>query len=108
MYSDTYPMGEELRTNYPDFKAVAMSDWGSGHSLLIGNQKFSKVGHYLGEQGIDMFSFEILKGDKNPLKEPYSIVLTDELAKTIFGDKDPIGKVLKIDNTADLKLLTPE
>jgi putative ABC transport system permease protein len=99
-----FPMGEELRTKYPDFKAVAMSDWGSGHSLATGNQKFSKEGHYLGEQGIDMFSFEILKGDKNPLKEPYSIVLTDELAKTIFGDKDPIGMVLKMDNTADLKV----
>jgi putative ABC transport system permease protein len=99
-----YPMGEELRTKYPDFKAVAMSDWGSGHSLMFGNQKFSKVGHYLGEQGIDMFSVEILKGDKNPLKESYSIVLTDEFAKIIFGDKDPLGKVLKMDNTADLKV----
>ena len=99
-----YPMGEELQTKYPDFKAVAMPDWGGGHSFVIGNQKYSKQGHYLGEQGIDMFSFEILKGDKNPLKEPYSIVLTDEFAKIIFGDKDPIGKVLKIDNTADLKV----
>ena len=99
-----YPMGEELRTKYPDFKAVAMSDWGSGHSLVTGNQKFSNVGHFLDKEGIDMFSFNILKGDKNPLKDPYSIVLTDELAQTIFGNKDPIGKVLKIDNTADVKV----
>jgi putative ABC transport system permease protein len=99
-----YPMGEELRTKYPDFKAVAMSDWGAGHSLVTGNQKFNKIGHFLGEQGIDMFSFEILKGDKNPLKDPYSIVLTDELANTIFGNQNPIGKVLKLDNKADLKV----
>jgi putative ABC transport system permease protein len=99
-----YPMGEELRTKYPDFKAVAMSDWGGGHALAVGNQKFSKTGHFLGKQGVDMFSFEILKGDKSPLNDPYSIVLTDELAQIIFGDKDPIGKVLKLDNTIDLKV----
>jgi putative ABC transport system permease protein len=99
-----YPMGEELRTKYPDFKAVAMCDWGSGHSLVVGNQKFSKVGHFLGEEGVNMFSLNILKGDKNPLKDPTSIVLTEELATTLFGNQDPIGKVLKMDNTVDLKV----
>ncbi len=99
-----YPMGEELRTKYPDFKAVAMCDWGSDHSLVMGNQKFSKFGHYLGEQGVDMFSLNILKGDKNPLKDPTSIVLTEELATTLFGNQDPIGKVLKMDNVVDLKV----
>ncbi len=99
-----YPMGEELRTKYPDFKAVAMSDWGSGHSFVIGNQKFSKVGHFLDKEGIDMFSLNILKGDKNPLKDPYSIVLTDEFAQILFGQQNPIGKVLKMDNQVDLKV----
>jgi putative ABC transport system permease protein len=99
-----YPMGEELNTKYPNFKAVAMCDWGSGHSLVVGNQKFSKVGHFLGEQGIEMFSLPILKGDRNPLKDPSSIVLTEELATTLFGNQDPIGKVLKMDNTIDLKV----
>jgi ABC-type antimicrobial peptide transport system permease subunit len=99
-----YPMGEELRTKYPDFKAVAMCDWGSGHSLVIGNQKFNKFGHYLGEQGVDMFSLNILKGDKNPLKDPTSIVLTEELATTLFGNQNPIGKVLRMDNVVDLKV----
>ena len=99
-----YPMGEELRTKYPDFKAVAMSDWGGGHSLVTGNQKFNKTGHFLDKDGIELFSLNILKGDKNPLKDPYSIVLTEELAQTIFGNQNPIGQVLKIDNSVDLKV----
>ncbi|MEA5459151.1 ABC transporter permease [Arcicella sp. LKC2W] len=99
-----YPMGEELRAKYPDFRAVAMSDWGGGHSLVIGNQKFNKVGHFLDKEGIDMFSLNVLKGDKKPLKEPYSIVLTDEFAQILFGQQNPIGKVLKMDNQVDLKV----
>ncbi|GAB4012208.1 ABC transporter permease [Spirosoma migulaei] len=99
-----FPMGDELRSKYPDFKAVAMCDWGSNRSLVFGNQKFLKDGHFIGEDAIDMFSLNVLNGDKNPLKEPYSIVLTDETAKAIFGNQDPIGKILKMDNTVDLKV----
>ncbi|HEX4373657.1 MAG TPA: FtsX-like permease family protein, partial [Puia sp.] len=49
-------------------------------------------------------SLKILDGDKNPLHDPYSIVLTDEMAKTIFGKEDPIGKTLKLDNQTILKV----
>ncbi|MVM33468.1 FtsX-like permease family protein [Spirosoma sp. HMF4905] len=99
-----FPLGDELQAKYPDFKAVAMFDWGSNRSLVVGNQKFLKDGHFIGEDVIDMFSLNILNGSKNPLKEPYSIVLTDETAQAIFGNQDPIGKILKLDNMVDLKV----
>ncbi|MFD2519363.1 ABC transporter permease [Emticicia soli] len=99
-----FPMGDELRAKFPDFKATVMCDWGGNRSLVTGNQKFLKYGHFIGEDAIDMFSLKVLNGDKNPLKEPYSIVLTDETAKTIFGDKNPVGQILRVDNTVDLKV----
>src|SRR5579871_5670514 len=37
-----YPVGEELKNKFPDFKAVAMCDWGSNHSLVYGEKKLSK------------------------------------------------------------------
>ncbi|QIP17851.1 FtsX-like permease family protein [Spirosoma aureum] len=99
-----FPLGAELKAKYPDFKATAMCDWGSNRSLVVGNQKFLKDGHYIGQDAIDMFSLQVLNGDKNPLKEPYSIVLTDETAQALFGDQDPIGKTVRMDNTVDLKV----
>ncbi|MVM31991.1 FtsX-like permease family protein [Spirosoma sp. HMF4905] len=99
-----FPLGDELKTKYPDFKATAMCDWSGQRSLVVGNQKFLKDGHYIGQDAIDMFSLQVLDGDKNPLKEPYSIVLTDETAQALFGQKDPIGKTVRIDNTVDLKV----
>ncbi len=99
-----FPMGEELQTKFPDFKAVAMCDWGSTRSLVVGNQKFLKFGHFIGQDAIDMFSLKVKNGDKEPLKEPYSIVLTEETAEALFGKQDPVGKVVRVDNTMNLKV----
>ena len=99
-----FPMGEELKTKYPDFKAVAMSDWGGEHSLVLGNKKIIKKGHFMSEEAIDMFSIKVSQGDKNPLHDPHSIVLTEETAKAFFGNDNPIGKVLRMDNVIDLKV----
>jgi len=99
-----YPMGEELKSKFPDFKYVAMCDWGQKHSLIYGEKKISKFGHFIGEDAINMFSINILQGDKNPLHEPYSIVLTDETAGILFGNENPIGKMVKLDNSTNLKV----
>jgi putative ABC transport system permease protein len=45
------------------------------------------------------FSFRLLKG--NPaevLRRPYTVVLTEKAAKKYFGDKDPIGRTLRLDD----------
>ena len=99
-----FPIGEELKNKYPDFKGVAMCDWGQQHSLIYGEKKFNKYGHFISEDAVNMFSLKILNGDKNPLHDPYSIVLTDETAKAIFGNQNPIGKVVKMDNATNLKV----
>ena len=59
-----YPIGEELKTKFPDLKGVAMCDWGQNHSLVYGEKKISKYGHFIGEDAADMFSFNILKGEQ--------------------------------------------
>ncbi|RRB02945.1 FtsX-like permease family protein [Larkinella rosea] len=100
-----FPTGEELRSHFPDFKAVAMYQRSDGNrSLIVGNQKFLKRGIFIGEEAVDMFSLTILNGDKNPFKDPYSVVLTDETAQAIFGNQDPIGKIIRLENKADIKV----
>jgi putative ABC transport system permease protein len=99
-----FPVGEELKNKYPDFKAVAMCDWGQHHSLMYGEKKISKYGHFIGQDAAKMFSLEILDGEKDPLHDPYSIVLTNETAKILFGNENPVGKIVKLDNATNLKV----
>lgn len=47
----------------------------------------------------DMFSFTFIKGDKKHVFDDVnSIVITDKLAAKYFGNEDPIGKILKIND----------
>ena len=99
-----YALGEELQTKYPDMKGVAMSDWGRNRALVYGDKKISERGYFMGEDAVDMFSLNILSGDKNPLHDPHSIVLTEETAKALFPNENPLNKIVRMDNMVDLKV----
>lgn len=42
----------------------------------------------------DVLTFTFVKGDKSALRQSGSVVLTESLARQIFGDEDPINKVI--------------
>ncbi len=51
---------------------------------------------------LEMFSYPLLQGDvRTALADPYSIILTEDRAKTYFGHGEAIGKTLNIDNRLD-------
>lgn len=53
----------------------------------------------------DIFSTNFLRGDaKKTLSEMNSVAFSDKMAKTIFGNEDPIGKVVNINNSFDAKV----
>ena len=48
---------------------------------------------------LTMFSFPLVKGNVNTaLSDIYSITLTESFAKRLFGNEDPMGKTVKLDN----------
>jgi putative ABC transport system permease protein len=48
---------------------------------------------------LEVFTFPLIEGNKKTaLKEPYSVLLTQETAEKYFGDENPLGKVLLVDN----------
>ncbi len=55
----------------------------------------------------DFFSIPLLKGNgKTVLNEPYTMVLSESTAKKIFGDENPINKVLKINTRSEAYRIT--
>ena len=99
------PIYDELKNNYPEIKRVTRTDWGNAHSLMIGNNKFNKVGMYVDPDFLKMFTFPVIRGNiETALNDPGSIVLTASLAKALFGTQDPIGKFIRIDNQYNVQV----
>jgi predicted permease len=97
------PLYDELKANYPEVKHITRLDWGDNHSLIAGEKKLSKEGHYADPDFLKMFSFPLVKGNADKvLNDPYSIVVTESLALALFGKAEPVGKVVKMDNEYNL------
>ncbi|HTI59875.1 ABC transporter permease [Mucilaginibacter sp.] len=100
-----YPLAAELRKNYgSDFKQVVMSTGVGGNMLALGDKKLSEQGVFMETGGPEMFTLKMLKGSRNALKDPSSILISASTAKAFFGNNDPMLKVLKLNNSDNLKV----
>ncbi len=103
--SNPYLMAEEIRNNFgSDFKYVLQSSWNFTHILTYGEKKFNKDGSYFEPAVTEMLSLKMLKGTREGLKDPYSILLSESVAKAYFGDADPMNQMLRLDNKVDVKV----
>jgi len=99
------PIADVLRKEYPEVQYVAETDWMGSHDLLVGTKKLYMNGAAIGSDFLKMFQYHLVKGNKNDvLKDPFSIVLTESTAKALFGDADPMAKIVRIDNKYSLKV----
>ncbi len=73
--------------------------------LSYRDKKFQEQGIYGDAKLFEVFTFPLIKGDpKTALEEPYSIVISRRLAEKIFGDTDPMGKVLRSRDEIDFRI----
>ncbi|MBA4850052.1 ABC transporter permease [Emticicia sp. BO119] len=100
-----YPLAEELRKNYgADFKHIILSSQNGFHTLTKGETIVNKTGTFFEPGIVDLLSLNIIKGNKNGLNEPNSVILSESLSKVFFGEADPIDKIIKIDNDMNVKV----
>ena len=93
------PLGLKLRDSYKsDFKYVVLSTWTQEHIITYGDKKFTQLGNHVQAELPDMLGLKMIKGTRAGLKDLSSIIINASLAKTLFGNADPMDKTLKIDN----------
>jgi predicted permease len=99
------PLAEALRTEHgDDFKHVALSSWNEDHLLVTGEKKLSGKGMWVQADFPEMFRFKMLKGSAAALKNPDAVLVSKTLAQALFGDADPLNKLIKFDGKFDLKI----
>jgi len=87
-----------LKKDYPEVEdAVRFNN--ITFLLTVGDKKLNSRGAFADSGFLNVFSFPLLEGNpKDALKGSYSIVLTQKLAKALFGNNDAMGKIVRIDS----------
>src|SRR5450755_679733 len=98
-------MGPALRKDYPEIENAARIGWDQSILFGYGEKHVKADGAWADPSFLTMFSFPFLKGDpSSALNDPHSVVITQKMAKKLFGDEDPMGKVVKFDNNENFKV----
>jgi putative ABC transport system permease protein len=95
-----------LQQQYPEVKAFTRVYWPTDRLFNYGDKAITATGLDVDKPFLTMFSFPLLEGNpNNALDDINDVVLTQTLAKKIFGGTDPINKLIKI-NTDKLYKVT--
>jgi putative ABC transport system permease protein len=100
------PTYEALKTADHNIVRALVTDWGGEHLLSTSEEKrMNKKGHYVSEEFLEMFQFPMIAGNpETVLDDPTNIVITESTAKAFFGNEDPMGKMIRVDNGKELKV----
>lgn len=95
------PLAGELE-QIPGIETVVRIKKNFGGAAVYKEKGFLVNGLYTDTHFFQVFSFELERGDpQTALAEPYSIILTQEVAQKFFDNSDPIEKILQIQNVGD-------
>jgi putative ABC transport system permease protein len=98
-------LAEVLRSQVPEIEYVAESDWMGPHGLKAGEKKLYLSGALIGSDFLQMFKYPLVKGNAGTVMlDPFSIVLTETTANSLFGKEDPMNKTVRFDNNHELKV----
>jgi ABC-type antimicrobial peptide transport system permease subunit len=98
------PLAEEMRNKYADFKAVSVASYNRDAILASGDKKLLRTGMYAETDFPKMMTPEMIAGTWNGLADVNSILISQSLAKAMFGNDDPLNKVIRLDNKTEVKV----
>ncbi|MBK8339268.1 MAG: ABC transporter permease [Flavobacteriales bacterium] len=90
-----FPIMEALLKEYPDIESgVSLYQLGQTTLEYEGKPYIAEDGYNADTSFFRAFDFTFVKGDITALDEPDNIVIMQEMATRMFGDEEPIGKMV--------------
>jgi putative ABC transport system permease protein len=97
-------MPAALKAAIPAVKNTVRIGATDGDLFAVGTKKFQETRvFYVDTSFLQMFSYPLLKGDRaTALNRIDGVVMTEQTAKKYFGNEDPIGKLLRKDDSENV------
>jgi putative ABC transport system permease protein len=96
------PLASALKNDIPEIAATALAygpdQYGpQGTALRVGDKSISPRGMIADSNFLKILQFPVLAGNPDKaLNDPFDIVITESVARALFGTTDPIGKTIFI------------
>jgi putative ABC transport system permease protein len=100
------PFGYYLPTDFPEIEKMTRLLSNGTTAFRYKDKLINERNVFFADENLfDVFTVDVIKGSpKSALKEPYSLMLTEERAKKYFGEEDPMNKVIKVNNQFNVKV----
>jgi len=93
------PAAQAIKKDIPEVERVVRAKRVRNLLISVGEKKLTPSGGIVDTGFFQVFTYTMLKGNpKTALTDAHSIVLTQQTAQALFGNEDPIGKTLMVEN----------
>jgi ABC-type antimicrobial peptide transport system permease subunit len=99
------PYAPALKDQFPEVEeAIRITEW-DPQLLTVGENSFYEESTFTEPGFFKIFNFEAIEGDPvAALEEPESIVLTESVARKLFGEESALGKTVTVGKQLDLEV----
>ncbi|WP_077923248.1 ABC transporter permease [Spirosoma sp. 209] len=100
-YNQTvYPILDQMLRDYPEIETGTHVQSWNNPWIQYGDKYIQKQTAYVDSTFFRIFSFPLKYGDPaTALRQKRSVVLSDETAQSLFGDVNPVGKAVTLDDS---------
>ncbi|MPR34786.1 ABC transporter permease [Salmonirosea aquatica] len=100
-----YPLAEGLKQTYPDIARASRVTHPAERLLAAADKKIYQDVLLVDPDFLKMFTFSLSQGTPaTALSDPRSIVLSQKTATSLFGEENPLGKIVSFNNLIDVKV----
>src|SRR5258706_10804105 len=102
--SASHYIADQIEAQIPSVEQVLVLDRNLTGDLKVEDKGIAISGYYATASFFDVLSFKLKKG--NPLTalvKPGAIVLTESSSKKLFGDSDPMNKIINVEGNQDFR-----
>lgn len=92
-----------IKEELPEVKYSTSASWGGRELFIFDDRSIYETGFFADPDFLKIFSSKVLKGDTTAvLNDPSSVIISERMAKRFFGNDEPLGKLLRLNNDLPL------
>lgn len=101
----TYPLLDEILRTCPEVEAGTHTQTWNRPWLKYGEKEAQEQTMYVEKDFLKVFTFPLSAGNPvTALADKFSVVISDKVARQLFGNENPLGKTISADDSVQLTI----